>query len=42
MGSSGGPGFVAELEINLGVLASAPALYGFTIAYDIFARGLQD
>lgn len=35
------PGDLAELEIVLGMLGSASALYGFTIAYYVFARGLQ-
>ena len=32
---------MSELEIVLGILASVSALYGFTIAYYVFARGLQ-
>jgi hypothetical protein len=33
---------VAEIDIVLSVLGSASALYGFTVAYYVFARGIQD
>ncbi len=33
---------MAEIDIALGILGSASALYGFSVAYYVFARGLQD
>ena len=45
----GGRGFrfrirrpMAEIDVVLSILGSASALYGFTIAYHGFTRGLQD
>src|SRR2546426_5327540 len=33
---------MAEIDLVLRILGSASALYGFTVAYYVFARGLQD